>query len=83
MMVEGNISHDKVTRFLSDEDFTSAKSWEIVKPSLKHIESEDGVIIFDDTIEEKPSTDENEIVSWHYDHSKGRTVKEINIISAL
>lgn len=35
----------------------------------------EGVIIADDTIEEKPSTDENEIVSWHYDHSKGRNVK--------
>lgn len=83
MMVEGEISHDKVTRFLSTEDFTSAKLWEIVKPAVRKIESEDGVIIFDDTIEEKPSTDENDIVGWHYDHSKGRSVKGINIISAL
>lgn len=83
MMVEGEISHDKVTRFLSEEDFTSAKLWEIVKPSVKQIGSEDGVLIFDDTIEEKPSTDENEIVNWHYDHSKGKSVKGINIITAL
>ncbi|OGU50286.1 MAG: transposase [Ignavibacteria bacterium RIFOXYB2_FULL_35_12] len=83
MLVEGEISHDKVTRFLSGEDFTSAKLWEIVKSTIREIENEEGVIIFDDTIEEKPSTDENEIVSWHYDHSKGRAVKGINIISAL
>jgi len=83
LLVEGEISHDKVTRFLSGEDFTSAKLWEIVKPTVREIESEEGVIIFDDTIEEKPSTDENEIVSWHYDHSKGRTLKGINIITAL
>lgn len=83
MLVEGEISHDKVTRFLSSEDFTSAKLWELTKPIVKEISSKDGVIIIDDSIEEKPSTDENEIVNWHYDHSKGRSVKGINIISAL
>jgi hypothetical protein len=83
MMVEGEISHDRVTRFLSSRDFTSTDLWAMVKPTVREIESEEGVLIIDDTIEEKPSTDENEIVNWHYDHSKGRTVKGINIISAL
>lgn len=83
MMVEGEISHDKVTRFLSSRDFTSTDLWGIVKPRVREIESEEGVLVIDDTIEEKPSTDENEIVNWYYDHSKGRTVKGINIISAL
>jgi len=83
MMVEGKISHDKVTRFLSSRDFTSLDLWAMVKPTVRQIESEEGVVIIDDTIEEKPSTDENEIVCWHYDHSKGRTVKGINIISTL
>jgi hypothetical protein len=34
-----------------------------------------GVIIFDDTAQEKTWTDENEIMYWHYDHCKGRSVK--------
>jgi hypothetical protein len=55
----------------------------MVKPTVREIESIEGVLIVDDTIEEKPSTDENEIVSWHYDHSKGSSVKGINIISTL
>ena len=87
MMVEGEISHDKITRFLNSGEFNSAELWKIIKPVVKEIQlssvSKDGVIIVDDTIEEKPSTDENEIVCWHYDHSKGRSVKGINIISAL
>ncbi|MEJ7709433.1 MAG: hypothetical protein WKF84_06135 [Pyrinomonadaceae bacterium] len=29
-------------------------------------------MIIDDSVEEKPYTDENEIVCWHYDHSKER-----------
>ena len=30
-----------------------------------------------------PHTDENELVCWHYDHSKGRNVKGIHVVSAL
>jgi hypothetical protein len=36
-----------------------------------------------DTIEEKLYTHESELLCWHYDHSKGRSVKGINLISAL
>jgi hypothetical protein len=32
---------------------------------------------------EKPYTDENEIICWHYDHAKGKTVKGINFVSTL
>jgi hypothetical protein len=83
VMSEGKISHDKVTRFLSSERFTASGLWELVKPTVREIESEEGVLIIDDTIEEKPSTDENEIICWHYDHSQGRSVKGVNIVSAM
>jgi hypothetical protein len=35
----------------------------------------------DDSIEEKPYTDENEIICRHFSHAKGRCVKGINILS--
>jgi DDE superfamily endonuclease len=57
--------------------------WRLVKPLARQVEDEDGVLIIDDTIEEKPYTDESELVCWHYEHSKGRSVKGINLISAL
>jgi hypothetical protein len=82
----GSISHDKVTRFLSAEDFKPSDLWQIAKPLTKSLQEEkdvDGVLIIDDSIEEKPYTDENDIVAWHYDHCKGRTLKGINFISAL
>jgi hypothetical protein len=81
-LLDGQISHDAVTRFLSSEPKRSADLWRVVKPILRHIESPDGVVIVDDSIEEKPDTDENELVSWHYDHSKDRTVKGINFLTA-
>ena len=37
---------------------------------------------FDDSIIEKPYTKENRINCWHYFHVKGRSVKEINLLTA-
>jgi hypothetical protein len=58
VMSDGKISHDKVTRFLSSEDFTPSGLWMLIKPTVREIESasggEEGLIIIDDTIEEKP-----------------------------
>ncbi len=48
----------------------------------KHEQVKGGVLIIDDTIEEKPYTDENEIISWHFSHAKGRCVKGVNILSS-
>src|SRR3982751_6543859 len=87
-MTDQEISHDKVTRFLSEEDLDSRGLWRLVKPLVRELEKEEGgggggVLIIDDTIEEKPYTDESELICWHYDHSQGRNVKGINLLSAL
>ncbi len=82
-LMNGEISHDQVTRFLSQEKKTSKDLWLIVKPFVRQIESAEGVLLIDDSIEEKPYTDENDIVAWHYDHSKGRSIKGINFVSTL
>lgn len=37
----------------------------------------------DDTIEEKPYTDESELVCYHYDHTQGRSVKGINLLNFI
>ncbi|MGH2537114.1 MAG: IS701 family transposase [Candidatus Promineifilaceae bacterium] len=82
-LLEGSVSHDQVQRFLAGPVLTSAELWPIVKPHVRAIQSEDGVIIVDDSIAEKPYTDENDIICWHYDHAKGRAVKGVNLVSAL
>jgi hypothetical protein len=56
--VGGAISHDKITRFLSAEDFTSTDLWQLVKPHVRLIQSEEAVLIIDDSIEEKLYTDQ-------------------------
>jgi len=78
-----DISHDQVTRFLAQETLTDKDLWKIVKPHLRRIQTVNAVLIIDDTIEEKPYTDENELICWHFDHTKNRKVKGINLLSAL
>ena len=83
-MTDGAVSHDKITRFLSQKELNSSELWRLVKPLVRELEDEgSGVLIIDDTIEEKPYTDESELICWHYDHSKGRNVKGINLLSTL
>ncbi len=64
-------------------DFTSKDLWLAVKPLVRTHQKDDSYLAFDDYIIEKPYTDENELVSWHWNHSKGRTVKGINLLSAF
>ena len=82
-MVEGDVSHDQITRFLSAQEYTSKDLWQQVKSTVRSIENIDGVLIFDDTIQEKAWTDESELMCWHYDHCSGRTVRGINLLNAL
>jgi hypothetical protein len=82
-LLDGHISHDQVTRFLSSAPKNSADLWRIAKPLVRQMESTEGVIVIDDSIEEKTYTDENELICWHWDHSKERNVKGINFLSAL
>lgn len=82
-LLEGEVSHDQVTRYLSGKKKTAADLWLTVKPFVRQVQSEHGVLIIDDSIEEKPYTDENDLVCWHYDHSKDRLLKGINFLTAL
>lgn len=85
-LLDGEVSHDAVTRALrgNGEPPTPKEWWLTVKPIVRRIESdEEGVLIGDDTIGEKPHSEESPIICWHFDHSKGRNVKGINVLTLL
>jgi DDE superfamily endonuclease len=82
-LLDSEISHDQVTRFLASQPKTSADLWRAVKPLVRQVEHDDAVLIIDDSVEEKPHTDENELICWHWDHAKQRNVKGINFLTAL
>lgn len=78
-MLSGAISHDEVTRFLSARDYASKELWLEVSMPVRQIEDGEAVLIFDDTIQEKAWTDENEIMCWHFDRCQNRMVRGLNI----
>lgn len=82
-IMNDGVSHDSYTRLLSGFTYSSKQLWSFVKSTVRVQEIEDGVLVFDDTISEKPYTDESELICWHHDHSKGRSIKGINLLTGL
>src|SRR5215469_14777521 len=82
-LLNNRISHDKITRMLSGQEYGSKDLWHEVKSLVREHETEDACLIFDDTIISKPYTDENEMICWHWDHSKNRNEKGINLLTAF
>lgn len=82
-LLDGRISHDAVSRMLSSERKTGKDLWLRIKSLVRDIEHKDGVLIIDDSIEEKPYTDENDLICWHYDHCTGQNIKGINFLTAF
>jgi hypothetical protein len=78
-----DLSHDQVTRFLGGKELADKDLWHIIKPHVRRVQSEDAVLILDDTVQEKPYTDESELINWHFDHTINRSVKGVNLLSAL
>ena len=82
-LLDNSISHDDVTDFLNQSEHTGKALWKQAKPFVRQIESDDGVLIVDDSISEKPYTDPNGLVCPHYDHSKDCFVNGINFVTLL
>jgi len=84
-LLDGSISHDKITRGLSGHEYDSKYLWNFVKPMVGELTTSKETIVlsFDDSIEEKQYSDESELICWHYDHVFGRNVRGVNFLTAL
>ncbi len=51
-LLENQYSHDRITRLLSSNNFSSTTLWRQVKPVVRKDEASDGVLIVDDTMGE-------------------------------
>lgn len=80
-----SIGHDRITRKLSKGDYDSKYLWQQVKPYVQELtqSKEEVVLSFDDSVEEKPYTDESELICWHFDHTFNRSVKGVNFLTAF
>jgi len=82
-VLEGAVSHDQITRLLSSGKLDSAALWKMVKPICHELQSNNGILVIADSLQPQPHSRTSDIVCWHYDHTKGRTVKSINFLSAI
>lgn len=82
-MLDNGYSHDRISRFLAQEMLSQKDFWKSVKKIIRAVENDDAIVCIDDTIEEKPHSTENELICWHWDHSKNRSIKGINIVNFL
>lgn len=81
-MTGGAVSHEKITRFLSEKNPDSPELRRLVKPLVRQLE--EGISITGDATEEEPYTEpESGRVRWHYDLSQNKTVEGINLLNNL
>jgi hypothetical protein len=82
-LLDEEISHDKITRFLSSGLFDEKTLWKKTKKLVRAFEENNACLIFDDTVIKKPYMAENEIICRHFDTKEGKAVKGINLLSAV
>ena len=78
-------SHDRFTKMLLEKNVEHEKDlWKNAKDFLRNYENkEDGCLIVDDTILNKPYTKESDTVCYHFDHTVGRSVKGVSLLNFL
>ena len=82
-LVDGAVRHDQVTRFLSGADDDGQTRWQPIKPLMRDIQQDDEGLIMDDAIQQKPHTDENDLIGWHCDHSQNRSVQGLDLLHCV
>lgn len=55
-MTGGEVSHDRITRFLASEEMDSRELWPLVKPLARRVQSDDGVLVIDTPSRRSPTT---------------------------
>lgn len=82
--LDGRFSNDQVSRMLSSGAVNDKTLYQKGKAFLKQQQAKGVVTLcLDDSIAEKPYSEVNGVVNWHYDHTRGSSVKGINFVSAL
>ena len=68
-LLDGEVSHDVVTRFLNHAHQLGPTLWRQVKPLVRQVQAPAGVFLVDDSLLHKPHSQPNGLVSTYFDHS--------------
>lgn len=77
------LTHDKITHMLNNHEYTSKDLFRATKKTIRKVENDEGIINIDDTVSKKPYTDLNSKVQYYYSSTENKTVRGINILSAI
>ncbi|WP_345375345.1 IS701 family transposase, partial [Algivirga pacifica] len=81
--LDEQIKHDYISDCLNQDVLGNKALWKEIKSLVRRVESQEGYLSIDDVIVEKPHSTVNEIINYHFDHTKGKSVKGINILNFL
>ena len=82
-ILDKTLSHDHITRMIAQPELQQKDFWKLVKPLVRQVEREDGCIVVDDFLIEKPHSTPNPIITVNWDHAKKRYVLSINVLNFL
>ena len=85
-LLDGGLSHDHITRWLSQGTYGPADTWRHAKPLIRQAGArrpaeEFAVLLVDDSVLEKAHTDTNELICTHWDHRQQRYVNGLHFVS--
>ncbi len=75
------MSHDLVKLYLERERLTASDIWKQVKADM--VESEDGIIVFDDTVVDKSHSRHIESVRWQYSGNAHGVICGIGLVNCI
>jgi len=81
--LDEQVTHDYISDMLSQPGLNQKAYWKSIKPFVRQIEDDSGALSIDDFIIPKPYSSENEIIAYHFDHTKGKSVKGINMLNFM
>lgn len=74
-------SHDQLNRYLSDDNITPADIWAEAKHHV--IPTEQGYLLFDDTVVDKNYASKIEMVRRQYSGNAGKVIKGIGVVTCV
>lgn len=75
------VSHDVVTDFLAKSDFCSSDLWDLVKNEISFCH--EGVLIVDDSVQDKRYSRFIELVKHQYSGNEKRLIRGINLVNMV
>ncbi len=77
------LSHDHITRMVAQPELDQKEFWKLVKPAVRRIENDDGCLVVDDFLIEKPHSTPNDIITVNWDHAHQKYVLSMNVLNFL